>query len=893
MASICHILSTMSAAMVASMADAKPLHAGLDYHRYLQVKNETEAKVARYFKSASGAAAMKMGLWQREDRAGDPTEDEKQRFFMAEELVNKMAKMHPDAEFTTDSPFTMLTTEEFKKYVGMSSAGGGDVKMLLGNHMSDHSGNKRRLRESAEVNAKVHASDFFDGGNTWNKRGEGGPGPQPGPGPVAPTDAPGPGPRPGPRPAPGPQPGPGPVAPTDAPGPGPSPSPGPGPAPSPSDGSGVDWNAKGCVTAVRNQGQCGSCWAFATVASIEGAMCIKNGGKAESLSDQALTSCDTQNKGCQGGLPSTAMEFVKQEGGVCSLESYPYKGEDKGTCNKRCKKVDIKISRVVNVQGGDQGLARAIDKCPVAVAVAAGNNAWKQYKSGVLSSCDTDKLDHAVLAYGYTKDAWLIKNSWGTEWGDKGMMKLKRGSDSQGTCGVLQNNAYICHILSTMSAAMVASMADAKPLHAGLDYHRYLQVKNETEAKVARYFKSASGAAAMKMGLWQREDRAGDPTEDEKQRFFMAEELVNKMAKMHPDAEFTTDSPFTMLTTEEFKKYVGMNSASGGDGKMLLGHHMSDHSGSKRRLRQSSDDVGTVHASSLFDRAQGGNGGPFGSNPFGRMPNGMDPFGPMPMPDGMPHGMPDGMGPFGPMPMPDGMPDGMGPFGPMPDGMDPMPGPRPGPGPMPGPMPGPRPGPVGPVAPTDAPGPGPMPGPMPGPKPGPVGPVAPTDAPGPGPAPSPGPGPAPSPSDGSGVDWNAKGCVAAVRNQGQCGSCWAFATAASIEGAVCAKNGGGKVESLSDQAITSCDTQNNGCQGGLPSTAMEFVKKQGGVCSLESYPYTGADKGKCNNSCKKVDVKISRVVNVQGGDQGLAAAIDKAPVAVAVAAGNNAWKQYK
>ncbi|DBA04676.1 TPA: hypothetical protein N0F65_012259 [Lagenidium giganteum] len=122
-------------------------------------------------------------------------------------------------------------------------------------------------------------------------------------------------------------------------------------------------------------------------------MCAKTGGgKSASLSDQAITSCDTRNDGCSGGYPSTAME----QGGLCSLESYPYTD---------CKNIDVKISEVVQVQASEQALIAAIQKSPVAVAVAAGNNAWKQYKSGVLSSCDTCQTDHGVLANGYTNDA--------------------------------------------------------------------------------------------------------------------------------------------------------------------------------------------------------------------------------------------------------------------------------------------------------------------------------------------------------------------------------------------------------------------------------------------------------------------------------------------------------
>lgn len=527
------VLLVVASACVSTLA--KPLHAGLDYKRYLESQEEIRNEVTEYLKSKSGEEAVRLGIWkhQQESRSTEvePTEDEMQRFFMAKQLVNELSKQHPEATFSTDSPFTLLTTDEFQKYVGLASEGDDAETLMLGMHTPANDSTPsetpagevaRRLRDSdVKVesttstwknmndggNGKVHPSNLYDRSNSWSgwwpssrhksqngqrnrgwgwNSGGGGwpwyspsnqpypaPGPAPGPqpwpapqpwprpaprpGPVAPTYAPSPprpGPQPGPQPGPvaptdapspprpGPRPGPvGPVAPTDAPGPEPNPA----PYPYNPDGSsgGVDWYAKGCVTPVRNQGQCGSCWAFAAVAAIESALCIKNGNSGlKHLSDQMLTSCDTRNSGCNGGIPSYAIEWVKQNGGLCTKDSYPYTSADRGQCRQGCEKVSFQLSGAVRVQGDESQLAQAVQKQPVVVAVAAGNNAWKQYRGGVLSSCDTNRPDHAVLAYGYTQDAWLVKNSWGTSWGESGMIRLRRGTGGQGICGIMSQASY-------------------------------------------------------------------------------------------------------------------------------------------------------------------------------------------------------------------------------------------------------------------------------------------------------------------------------------------------------------------------------------------------------------------------------------------------------------------
>ncbi|KAF1786148.1 Cysteine peptidase [Phytophthora cactorum] len=188
--------------------------------------------------------------------------------------------------------------------------------------------------------------------------------------------------------------------------------------PSPTD---KDWTTSGCVAPVKNQGQCGSCWAFAAVAALESAVCL-SGQPLTPLSEQQVVDCDEASYACDGGFPGDALTFIKQSGGVCTEEAYP--------CD---------IRKVVAVPVSDAGLVQAINVQPVAVGVAADNPTWKQYKSGIVSSCSTTQLDHAVLAVGYSPSYFKIKNSWGTQWGEEGYMRLKRGAGtrSSGTCGII------------------------------------------------------------------------------------------------------------------------------------------------------------------------------------------------------------------------------------------------------------------------------------------------------------------------------------------------------------------------------------------------------------------------------------------------------------------------
>jgi C1A family cysteine protease len=202
-----------------------------------------------------------------------------------------------------------------------------------------------------------------------------------------------------------------------------------------------DWTTSGCVAPIKNQGQCGSCWAFAATAVLESAYCLKQERKAlTTFSEQQLTSCDTVSHGCEGGYPGDGLAFIQKNGGVCGDRDYPYSSGESGQsgdCQSECVAIDVRIQHVVSVPESEAGLVAAVSKTPVAVGVAAGNRTWKQYKGGVVSTCASADLDHAVVVVGYSGSFYKIKNSWGTAWGESGFIRLKRGVAGAGTCGII------------------------------------------------------------------------------------------------------------------------------------------------------------------------------------------------------------------------------------------------------------------------------------------------------------------------------------------------------------------------------------------------------------------------------------------------------------------------
>ena len=200
----------------------------------------------------------------------------------------------------------------------------------------------------------------------------------------------------------------------------------------------IDWTTKGAVTPVKDQAQCGSCWAFSTVAGMEGALFV-NEGKLVSMSEQDLVSCDKNgDQGCNGGLMDNAFEWINKNGGICAESDYPYSSGSgrSGTCQKTCKNVATNTGHKDVPKGDEDALYTALKTAPVSIAVDAGK--FQSYKSGILNpllGCGK-QLDHGVTLVGYGtdggKDYWKIKNSWGKSWGEEGYIRVIHGKDECG-----------------------------------------------------------------------------------------------------------------------------------------------------------------------------------------------------------------------------------------------------------------------------------------------------------------------------------------------------------------------------------------------------------------------------------------------------------------------------
>ncbi|XP_051262829.1 cathepsin K [Dicentrarchus labrax] len=209
----------------------------------------------------------------------------------------------------------------------------------------------------------------------------------------------------------------------------------------------LDYRKKGMVTPVKNQGSCGSCWAFSSAGALEGLL-AKTTGKLLDLSPQNLVDCVKENDGCGGGYMTNAFKYVAENGGIDSEEAYPYVGEDQ-PCRYNSSGMAAECKNYMEVPVGDEHkLAIALYKQgPVSVGIDATLSSFQFYSKGVYydSNCNKDDINHAVLAVGFGVSAkgkkyWIVKNSWGEGWGKEGYILMARNRGN--LCGIANLASY-------------------------------------------------------------------------------------------------------------------------------------------------------------------------------------------------------------------------------------------------------------------------------------------------------------------------------------------------------------------------------------------------------------------------------------------------------------------
>mmetsp|Transcript_8895 Transcript_8895/g.11768 ORF Transcript_8895/g.11768 Transcript_8895/m.11768 type:complete len:526 (-) Transcript_8895:296-1873(-) len=267
----------------------------------------------------------------------------------------------------------------------------------------------------------------------------------------------------------------------------------------------IDWTDKGAVTDIKDQGQCGSCWAFSAVEAIESALYIEEGTLVQ-LSPQEVVDCDMTSYGCSGGWMDNAFKFAELNGGLCTEEDYPYTAQD-GTCIKTsCTNVEgSQVIDWVDLESTEAALMGAVSQQPIAVGIEADQMAFQFYSGGIFTDTCGTYLDHGVVVVGYGEEDgtkfWKVRNSWGSLWGEEGYIRLEREKDQYGgQCGVLLQASY-----PIMESAMhhphgAADSNQVKPHSAAAVLRKEMAVLDEVQRKSHHHSSSSNRISASDCG---------------------------------------------------------------------------------------------------------------------------------------------------------------------------------------------------------------------------------------------------------------------------------------------------------------------------------------------------------------------------------------------------------